>query len=504
MKNKKTKSLITLCLILSLLSGFVTPVTQTRTAKAAKVYGDTLKKLKKNKLKLGKKKTMTSTMVEYTRVWAKRNKLVADGPFSKRQKVKIQQTIKVGKRISAGKYYKVKFTVKAIRKNDPKFTKSKVQTYWEDDFGEWVYPQTFYTVFDYTTGKSLENKKNAAELGVTVKQPKLGIRKWYPKQYYYVRWGKFSSSDPKYYKSWMRNIKSEEYAFVVTYPKTCKDVCVGIGAASHGSVDDPLFNEDYSKWGAYWDGRNNKWGKYNCYKKGTAAYIRLPGDKEKTKPTPSPKPTKTPKVTPTPEPEVTPAVTSTPAPTATPEPTEDTRIAELKGALSKAKSAYETLKSKDTAANWKTYDEVVSTIDSLIAGAESAIRDYAVKNGYKPEDLKEAVLEGVKTQLLGDIYSAYTEGKKERLAYLNAVCSQEIPTVISGKQFSTRFDVKSYLKGTGDKNLSNHAVKSAVTVGTAQGTSVRIKVTFCLGVEQEFVFNVKNTKGIEDDGIELI
>lgn len=119
------------------------------------------------------------------------------------------------------------------------------------------------------TGKSLEIKN---KLGVKAKR--LGKEKltYYPKQYYhYIGYlGKqLSAQENKY---WYRKMKTSQYAFSVTYPKSKQDIVVGIGFASTDSGKSEMQESSFG----YWDGQCS-FGKSNYYKYGkkTISYIRL-------------------------------------------------------------------------------------------------------------------------------------------------------------------------------------------------------------------------------------
>lgn len=129
-------------------------------------------------------------------------------------------------------------------------------------YDDWLWgltkPDPIYTVFNYQTGLSLESKN---KLGVKVTRSKWKFT-YYPKQYFIVH----------EQEAWYRAYKTINYSFTVTYPKKCKDVCIGIGFVNktENIPDMGTFNEEY------WKGKQ-PYGKTDYYKNGksTMSYMRL-------------------------------------------------------------------------------------------------------------------------------------------------------------------------------------------------------------------------------------
>lgn len=271
MKNRRFRKLITLILALSLLAGFANPVAKSEPAKAAKTpYGKTLKKLTKKKLKIGATKVFNSTLKERTKMYNSKGKLVAGGFYKKPQKVNVKMTVTTSKIMRYKTKNKVLFKCKLEYKNNPAIQATSLHSYFSDSAGSMYVPFGAYTVFDYATGKSLENKKNAKKVGVVSKKKKWK-RTYYPKQHFQMSWGE----DTKKYDNWIRNLKEETFSFTVTYPKNYKNVVVGVGSSA--AVNAGFWGASrYNHWD-FWDDADNKWGKSDFYKKGNFAYIRLPG-----------------------------------------------------------------------------------------------------------------------------------------------------------------------------------------------------------------------------------
>lgn len=232
------------------------------TVKPKKAYGDRLKL--NNEIKLNRKKMYVKQGRYHTYAYAYKDKNWKTG--------KVKYTIS-SKRKSVGNKYKVTYKVKYKLLADPNLIQKKIST------DEWYIgisgPQTYYTVFDYQTGKSLERKN---KLGVKVKGSKWK-EGYYPKRYFEAtgelkNW--YMKKNPKTWRKilsrkncWYRNKKSVSYSFTVTYSKECKDVVVGIGFAN---MTNATLNEEKG----YWKGRY-PFGQcaYYQYGKKTTSFMRL-------------------------------------------------------------------------------------------------------------------------------------------------------------------------------------------------------------------------------------
>ena len=146
--------------------------------------------------------------------------------------------------------------------NDPKISgKKQTSIEWA---GGWYMPDAIYTVFDYQTGKCIQNKNN---LGVKVKDGKWK-NSYYPKQTFQFTDECIKREKMKSKTTWLRNSKTTSYQFTVTYPKDCKDVVVGIGFYPYvGTLPQ---EKDY------WKGKS-VYGKTWYYRQGrkTMSYMRL-------------------------------------------------------------------------------------------------------------------------------------------------------------------------------------------------------------------------------------
>lgn len=231
------------------------------TPKAKKAYGDKLKL--NNEIKLNQTKTYVKKGRYGTYVWKAKNYKTG----------KVKYTIS-SKRKSVGNKYKVTYKVKYKFLADPKLVQKKMGS------DEWYAciscPQTYYTVFDYQTGKSLERKN---KLGVKVAKNSKWKNTYYPKRYFepfgaLAEW--IQNQNPKNWRTlmarknnWYRNIKSVSHSFTVTYPKDCKDVVVGIGFAN-------MFNYQPDEEKGYWKGQY-PFGQCAYYKYGkkTTSFMRL-------------------------------------------------------------------------------------------------------------------------------------------------------------------------------------------------------------------------------------
>ncbi len=181
--------------------------------------------------------------------------------FPKKKTVKVKYSIS-SKRKSEGNNYKVTYKVKYKYLNDPKIS-GKKQTSVEWAWG-WYRPNPIFTVFDYQTGKCIEEKNN---LGVKVKGGKWKYS-YYPKQTFQFTDECIKREKIKSKTTWLRNAKTISYQFTVTYPKDCKDVVVGIGFYPY--VGTQPQEKDY------WNGKS-VYGKTWYYQQGkkTMSYMRL-------------------------------------------------------------------------------------------------------------------------------------------------------------------------------------------------------------------------------------
>ncbi len=463
-------------LVLSLFVGALTPtVVIQKESKAAGVYGDSLKKLKKNQMELGKKKTFTATLKESTKIFNKKAKQVKGGLYKKPAKVKIKHTIEVGKRVSSGSNYKVTFKCKAEYKNNPKIQTKKISAY-SGTLGSWFSPCTFHTLFDYSNGAALDEESAASKVGVKVKV-NTSKTKRYPKQKYKVRWMKQDPS--KYYNYWIQNVKSSTVSFTVTYPKTYKDLCVGIGSAA-ACLDDWMWGYDADNWSDY-----DRWGESLWYKKGSITYICLPGDDEQS-PLPSATPTSDPSSSP--EPTVSPVETESPSPTPTSAPEQDDKLEKINKEIDDANKAYS--EKWTTATRWKKYEE---TANAVLVDLSEYSKTYEVNFHNLPYTNSEG------NAIFGDRYETFATNLNKAIACITSDM-MNISDTSKSKTFSNLSQLKLFLK----TNVSNKSIKSAVTRGTASGDTVSVHLSLFLNHETDCEFKVKDISGLENDGTVIV
>lgn len=215
------------------------------TAQAKKLYGDSLKL--NNELKLNATKTYTKN-AEYSEVGDM-------GLFPITKNVKAKYTVKSSRK-SVGDKYKAKFEVTFKFNKNPKIAnKYGVDPVWSMMT---VVPLAEFSVFDYSTGKSLEVSNNK---GVKVNEGMGWKNTYYAKQ-------RFTDSDGN--DGYIENPKIQKVTFTVTYPKKYKNVVVGIGLINTSQVNYYL---DYDE---YWEG-NAKYGDRYAFTLGKKqiSYIRL-------------------------------------------------------------------------------------------------------------------------------------------------------------------------------------------------------------------------------------
>lgn len=257
MKNKIKSQLTTLLFLTALMAGIFSPISKpTVTTASKKAYCAKLKL--NNNLKLNKTKTFIKTGIYYEKAL-----------FPTKTKCKIKYTVSC-KRKTSGKNYSVTYNVKYKYLDNAKITVNDELTY-DDWLWGLTQPLPAYTVFDYQTGMSLEqkNKKNVNVKGFNWKIT------YYPKQYYKYPDDLMQENNYTEKDLWTRNYKNISYSFTVTYPKTCKDVVVAIGFAN--TVDYP---SDYPAWNndsKYFNGKKITYDKTSYYKEGkdTMSYMRL-------------------------------------------------------------------------------------------------------------------------------------------------------------------------------------------------------------------------------------
>lgn len=251
MRNRMTTKLASLLLTATLIiGGVISPIDTSQKAQAAKkAYCATLKL--NNELKLNKTKTFNKTGIYQESTF-----------FPEEQKVKIQYTVSC-KRKSAGKNYQATYKVNYKFLDNSQIASNEISY---DDWG-WGFtePSSFYTVFNYQTGKSLEVQNN--KLGVKVKGSDWKTT-YYPKQKYSytgVLAEEYAGED-----LWLRNYKTISCSFTVTYPKECQDVVVTVGFVNRISVKSSSTDDSYDK-------GTTPYGKTSYYKEGkkTTSYMRL-------------------------------------------------------------------------------------------------------------------------------------------------------------------------------------------------------------------------------------
>lgn len=247
--NKFVKTGVNTILLVALLITSITMPIQKVQAK--KAYCASLKL--NNNIKLNKKKTYTKTGIYQEQTF-----------YNEQKEIKVKYTIE-NSRKSSGKNYKVTYKVNYEFLDDPKLDTTEIS--YDDWYWGLTKPNAFYTVFNYQTGKSLELKN---KLGVKIKGSEWDYT-YYPEQTY-----KYSGALEEEYgeeEFWIKNYKTISYSFTVTYPKTCKDVCVGIGFSN--SADNTYNNENMGD-NLYWNGKAS-YGETSMYKDGqeTVSYMRL-------------------------------------------------------------------------------------------------------------------------------------------------------------------------------------------------------------------------------------
>lgn len=257
MKKKNTLQ-ITLLVLTALMVGIFSSISKPAVNLASKKAYCAKLKLNNN-LKLNKTKTFEKTGIYQENTF-----------FPTKVKSKIKYTVSCKKKLS-GKNYKVTYNVKYNFTDNPKINTTSKQPY--DDWN-WGFTQPFpiYTVFDYQTGLSLENKNKK---NVTIKDSDWKF-KYYPKQYY--KYSDEIMQDNKDYKEkdlWLRNYKTINYSFTITYPKNYKDVVVGIGFVN--TLDYPSDYPDWNNDSKYFSGKKITYDKTTYYKNGknTMSYMRL-------------------------------------------------------------------------------------------------------------------------------------------------------------------------------------------------------------------------------------
>ena len=249
MKKLKIKLICLALIMVTVISTLtVTAINPVKIKAAKKAYGTSLKL--NNDIKLNKTKT-----------FKKKSFVKGCDFFAKKKNIRVNYTIKCSRK-KEGKNYKATYRVNYKFPDNSKLVSNILSDYDKFNFN-FVHPSPFYAVFDYQTGKTLEEKN---KLGVNVKGSKWKW-KYYPKQYY-------NPSGDRVDQDWIRNYKSISYSFTVTYPKNCKDVVVGIGFCPNDwEVDDPYCSSYGS---SYWKG-DEPYGKTCYYKKckNTVSYMRL-------------------------------------------------------------------------------------------------------------------------------------------------------------------------------------------------------------------------------------
>lgn len=246
-KNKFLRVLLVVALILSTLA---TSTINTEVYAAKKVYGDKLKL--NNNIKLNKTSKFTKTGYYQEGTF-----------FPKKAKTKIKYNIKCSRK-SSGKNYVVTYKVTYKFLSDPKISTDTIE--YDDWYWGMTKPFAMYTVFDYSTGLSLDGENDC---GVTVKSLSDWKCTYYPKQNYTFTFGDYSE------ESWLRNYKTISKSFSVTYPKKYKNVVVGIGFVNR--TPDYESEETIPTDNILYDNQKAPYGKTDYYKKGknTMSYMRL-------------------------------------------------------------------------------------------------------------------------------------------------------------------------------------------------------------------------------------
>lgn len=253
MKNKIKSRLTTLLFLTALMTGIFSPISKPIIISASKKAYCAKLNLNNN-LKLNKTKTFTKTGIYYEQTL-----------FPTKTKCKIKYTVSC-KRKTSKKNYIVTYNVKYKYLDNAKITVTDELKY-DDWYWGLTQPHPAYFVFDYQTGMSLlrKNKKNVNVKGSNWKNT------YYPKQFY-----KYTDDLMQEYNEkdlWYINYKNVSCSFTVTYPKTCKDVVIGIGFANTIDYPDSWNNYDYD----YFNGKKIAYDKTSYYKKGkdTMSYMRL-------------------------------------------------------------------------------------------------------------------------------------------------------------------------------------------------------------------------------------
>ena len=166
-------------------------------------------------------------------------------------------------------YYQATFDIKTEALKDPKIKMKKVKAIADDVIGNTVSPYTFTTTFDCETGENLE-LSNYKKVSVEQSESK--------ETRYPLQWFRYSlPGESKLRKSAVYTKKSWRFTYTVTYPKTCKDVCVGIGSID---LKDRDFEYETREDDGWFEGEIEFYGDSMYYSKAykNTAYIHLPYD----------------------------------------------------------------------------------------------------------------------------------------------------------------------------------------------------------------------------------
>lgn len=165
---------------------------------------------------------------------------------------KMSMGIKKYKKVLVGDKYKITFTYWEKFPNVRVSSKKVDQIHYKlGNDPSAMNDSSFFTILDYTTGKSLECKNN--EYGVKVKSGKW-INTYYKK-----------NKAKRYNGVWVRYPKTCTAKVTITYPKEYKDLCIGIGCMPYNIGGNKFFGKNWNKEISFTQSAYYKKGKKYCH-----------------------------------------------------------------------------------------------------------------------------------------------------------------------------------------------------------------------------------------------
>ena len=232
-------------------------------------YGDSLD-LSKQQIQLNGTTNFTFTGDFYHR--SKKINGKVQGLFPKATEVKIDFTVtcSVEEDPDNKDNYKATIEYKGYTPKDQKIKMKKITAISKNVIGNTLMPCPYITCFDYETGENLEYTGGNENYKVIIRTEKEDAT-YYPDQKFSYRLKKSGKYNKK---AVYKNLKSSDAVYTISYPKTCKNVCYGVGLISLKGKDFSLDND------GWFDGKIAKFGDSIFYKDtiDNSAYIRLPGD----------------------------------------------------------------------------------------------------------------------------------------------------------------------------------------------------------------------------------